>query len=194
MIDLKMFCVEDFHLRSATLGQPWSAGAYTYASNGHILVRVSRCHDVPENHLAPNAEELIEMAYGGEFVQMPPVQIPPLVETECEECGGSGHEHECPDCECDCKTCSGTGTTLERSTIAIDEALFATTYIRRILELPGLEISRYPAPEDPLSFRFLGGIGLLMPMKPGHPPIMTIDLAAQPTLWIAPPPRAWSWP
>jgi hypothetical protein len=187
MLDLDQFCCVEDDQRFAALGQPWSAGEYTYATNGHILVRVPRRPDAPENDLAPSdkAEAVIGKGYGGEFFPVPPVQLPPATEEKCPECGGRGTEHDCPDCECDCKGCDGAGAVQDRSWVEVGEAFFATGYVRRILGLPGLEISLSPTAKDPLSFKFDGGIGLLMPvesggrMQPGGPwPVIATISAA----------------
>ncbi len=46
MIDLKPFC-GDNDIRYY-LNEPFSEGEFTYATNGHILIRVPRRDDVPE--------------------------------------------------------------------------------------------------------------------------------------------------
>jgi len=51
-IDLKLFCDPNDPVRP-WLGQPFSAGAWTYATDGHIAVRVPRLEDVAENPAAP---------------------------------------------------------------------------------------------------------------------------------------------
>jgi hypothetical protein len=178
MLDLQQFCSED-GARSAKLGQPWSIGDHTYACDGAILVRVDRRTDVPENEFAPD-RPLIEKLLGsppvGQFVAMPPVQLPPFTETECEKCDGRGYEHDCPDCECDCRACDGTGKTQDETLVGIGKAIFKSRYIRRLLALPGLEVPENSASEDPMAFKFEGGIGVLMPCRDIRPAAVTIVL------------------
>ena len=45
--------------RDVTFSVPFSLNGHTYASNGHICVRVPRRLDIPENKEAPNAEEAL---------------------------------------------------------------------------------------------------------------------------------------
>ncbi len=44
--DLKPFCSPD-PIRE-TMAESWTAGAFSYATSGHILIRVPRLADVPE--------------------------------------------------------------------------------------------------------------------------------------------------
>ena len=58
--ELQAFCSDRDDIRYY-LQKPWSDGVYTYASNGHIIVRVARLPDVPEEPKAPNAATIEEV-------------------------------------------------------------------------------------------------------------------------------------
>ena len=125
MIDLQAFCSTDSY-RSNIL-RPWSKGAYSYATNDHIAIRVDRREDVPENEAAPDVEVALRRAQAG-VGDTPAVHVPVLDEPAqkmCDLCEGSGKSHKCPDDECDggtvifntgrheyefeCKQCDGHG-------------------------------------------------------------------------------------
>jgi hypothetical protein len=48
-IDLDMFCCREPHASGSDLSVPFSLNGHTYATNGHICVRVPRRPDIPEN-------------------------------------------------------------------------------------------------------------------------------------------------
>lgn len=109
-VDLKPFCGSD-HYHRGRLGGPWSLGAWTYASNGHIAIRVPRRADVPENPEAPeNIKDLFERFVGESFrpltARVPSADLPP-----CRDCLGAGWVVKCPACDgegghdCNCEYC-----------------------------------------------------------------------------------------
>jgi hypothetical protein len=160
MIDLGQFCCPDECEPGRDLSVPFSLNGHTYATNGHICVRVPRRPDIPENKEAPNPENL---EWDFSRMKFGPLPEGPLRE-QCRMCDGRGYEHDCPDCRRECEHCDGIGEQL-LPPIRIGEARFKGVYISWIRELPGLEIGK-PKPVDPLPFRFDGGEGLLMPMRP----------------------------
>jgi hypothetical protein len=179
MIDLQQFCEKEGSGRPY-LERPWSRGEYTYATNSHILVRVPRRADVPEDDAAPSKVESVVPSFDRPFVSMPKVEIPLFTpaDEECEDCGGSGFEHDCPNCDCECDACDGSGkvTTSDESVVPIGHSIFAAPYIRQILMLPGLQVSLGSDPSEPMAFKFEGGIGVLMPRRPMPPAVATINL------------------
>lgn len=106
---------------------PFSFGDYSYASNGHLLVRVSRLADVPE--WAALNEQASQMFNGLDFPALTAalVDIPDFPQPEpepCPVCNGAGKISTCPECEgagevtfendfheyeVDCLTCHGKG-------------------------------------------------------------------------------------
>lgn len=106
MIDLKPFCAKEDEAR-LSLQSPWSRGEYTYATNGHIMVRVARRDDVPENEKAPAGEKIFDAAKSAGWLPVPACELPPDI--QCELCHGTGehecscgHLHECVDCKGAC--------------------------------------------------------------------------------------------
>jgi hypothetical protein len=157
-INLEPFCAPAEREPGRDLSVPFSLNGHTYATNGHIAVRVPRRPDVPENKEAPNAEERLpwSMCASGKL-PLRPEQLQMLPASWCPICAGSGNAHVCPNCSCECKNCGGFG-----EIVAIGEVFFNARYILLMRALPGLEIGE-PKPEAPLLFRFEGGEGLLMP-------------------------------
>lgn len=120
---LNRFCDPD---REKQRG-PFSLGEYTYATNGHILVRVPRLVDVPEWE-AVN-EKAAAMFDGLDYAALDAalVDIPDFPQPDpeiCTVCKGSSKISKCPECdgegevllendhheyECTCKTCAGDG-------------------------------------------------------------------------------------
>lgn len=114
---LKRFCKSG----KAILSKPFSQGEHTYATDGFVAVRVPRIKEIPENPLTPNVnalpwdheeiadwEELPEYSFEGTGI--------------CRECGGTGFQQTCPECDgkgeicvstsyneyhCECRTCGG---------------------------------------------------------------------------------------
>lgn len=123
MIDLTKYCC---HNETRTyISKPWSHGDYTYATNGHVMLRVPRREDVPENPAAPDVEKVIASALAP--IDMKPFPTCTLPAGEkckhchgkgrgypCLNCGGEG-EAECPTCSHidECKECNGKGYALE---------------------------------------------------------------------------------
>jgi hypothetical protein len=105
---------------SAANFAPFSRGEYSYATNGHIGVRVPRRDDIPENESAPKAENAFSKAEPllRSIEGASPIPALPPIETKrchvckgegkvvkCDDCDGQGfvecnlgHEHECEEC------------------------------------------------------------------------------------------------
>lgn len=159
-LDLKPFCGVD-QCRPYLL-QPFSVGNFTYATNGHIMVRVPRRADVPDKTKEFNQDKPLE---GHEkAIYAPLTGSLPVMEMEDCDCF-DGYEHDCPDCECVCEACDGDGKTYPHASTSIGGANFAARYVALLLTLPGIEVAAKHAFPDPLLFRFDGGIGALMPIN-----------------------------
>ena|ERR1700722_9446675 len=163
MIDLKPFCgVDPFR---SYLHEPFSRGDYTYATDGCLCLRVSLRPQVKGHEKAPNPEKLGWMSEA-EFILLD-IHLPADEDHECENCDGSGREHQCPDCECECPRCEGTGhlSSDRDGSVEIRGIAFAMEYIRKILTLPGIAMARDTKATAATMFRFKGGDGLLMPLR-----------------------------
>ena len=175
-IDLSAFC--DPRDPRPYLRAPFSDGEYTCATDGRLMVRVPRIAGVNENDkITGKADRVFKMIddFSGEFVSLAGYALPafdgsPRTETfECDECGGSGHEHDCPDCTCECEACEGTGKFTDEITpqasVGLLGANFAIGYLTKIWGLPGLVGG---VSGDSLVFKFDGGEGVLMSLRRPH--------------------------
>jgi hypothetical protein len=190
--DLMKFC-SDTDTDRFNLSVPWSIGDFTYASNGHIIVRVPRLADI-ESNAGPKVDDLFH-ADPPAWFHLSGLSLPEIEIKECSTCGGKGKDCECPECngageiefdnmrsrytvECltcggfgnikdDCLDCSGKGTIeIEKPyPFKIGTSHFQVIYLRWLAELPNCSIGPSPDPLKPAPFRFDGGDGLLMPMR-----------------------------
>ncbi|MHB1952519.1 MAG: hypothetical protein ACYDDA_14875 [Acidiferrobacteraceae bacterium] len=182
-----VFCTEN----KRYLQSPFTVGAFTYASNGHIAVRVPYQDEypvvttsrIPENFsgapvdLRPFPEDFPDLH---DEYPCPPCQGSgkiPACET-CRgdgtiECGECGHERDCPDCDGRrnkdgiCERCHGTGRNERLLIVQVGSARVNASYLRMIRVLPGVRIDARSASDGstPLAFVFEGGEGRLMPMR-----------------------------
>lgn len=128
--DLRRFCAEADDIR-CYLCQPWSWGEWTYATNGHIMVRVPRMADVPENEKAPDGEAVMgKQVSPKNWIPVPAATMPPDV--ECEDCNGTGiaqcnlgHDH-------DCENCGHTGKIKQRIGMRVEGVSFDQGYLSMI--------------------------------------------------------------
>ena len=160
-VDLNQFCDPTQREPGRDVSVPFSLNGHTYATNGHIAVRIPRRADIPENKEAPNVEKL---PWDFSRIKFAPLLEPKLLPDKCWHCDGTGYQHKCPDCRCVCEHCNGTGKFPPR--VLIGKVIFSGRYIELIQTLPELEIGKPKPAPAPLPFRFKGGDGLLMPM--GH--------------------------
>lgn len=173
-VDLQPFCGGG--TARPYLNTPFSLGKFSYATNGHVLVRVPRRSEFSEfsADVPMNVEGVLksvgEVKYEVRAVALPPKPVIALV--PCDECNGTGREHDCRSCECDCEGCGGKGQ------VAPDPSVSTTVcglpvnleYVRLILALPGIEWATSAVAKDrPIGFRFTGGVGCLMPMRGRYP-------------------------
>lgn len=174
MIDLQQFCGKDPY--RPYLHTPFSEGNFTYATNGHVLVRVPKVDGIGQMKDRPEkfaAEKVLKGRDDLSFV-VPSIitKCPRRTEKDgdCMSCGGSGTEHDCPDCECTCESCDGSGRETHFSKVSTEwaGAIIDAQYMAMMLDLPGIRISSTTKPEDPIHFEFDGGIGAVMPMRGKH--------------------------
>lgn len=173
-MDLKKFCGSEES--RPYLSTPFTIGDWSYATNGHICVRVPRIEDVPaatEEKLTANVPKLFADIPEDGYVPLPAVVIEADPHDDCEECDGRGNVHDCPSCQCVCSACDGTGTPVigHNTSVQIGEAIFSGRYIAQIQTMPGVRIT---APIKDVGshlelkacfFKFDGGEGALMPRR-----------------------------
>jgi len=160
---LQRFC--SVERSRAYLCQPWTRGGYTYATNGHIAVRVPALSDVPDFKNAPDASRLWKTEPTGAFIPAPHITLPKFVERQCLVCNGAGVFKDI-DGEDECEACWGSGKTPEDRSAGFACMTFAVRYLRKMWELPGLVLSpEISVGDNPYFFRFDGGEGCLMQMR-----------------------------
>ena len=149
MIDLLKFCSREgtrWNLRV-----PFSKGEYTYATDGHLAIRVART-DAPENLNAPDCERIFATAIergDPPWIDLPPFQL---------------HHNRCPDCDDGFITSDSAIVKAEKGDVRL-----ASIYLNLLKDLPGIKIGvvgdESTRTDKPIRFKFDGGEGLLMPMK-----------------------------
>jgi len=156
-IDLNSFCDPGRY----KFARPWSEGVYTYAANGHILIRVPRDRLIPvsaEAHrITDNAEVVewfdLEPLYG--WHALPVVTVARI---ECPSCHGVQG--------CDCGYCDGDGSYPEDiEPVVVGGVPFSSHVLEKLGVLPACEIGVNDM-TSPSRIRFKGGDGLIMPIKP----------------------------
>ena len=169
VIDLQPFCSKD--ASRTYLLKPFSRGEFSYATNGHIMVRVPRRSDIGEDSKAPATEKVFDDNVADGFEPAPVIKLPDLTEMitkeECQGCENHiGKGCECEMCQCTCDECDGTGEVESESTVSvgIKGAIYMRKYIAMLLALPDLEFGPIHK-TNPLRFRFNGGEALLQPMR-----------------------------
>ena len=171
---------------------PFNRGEWTYATNGHIAVRVPKIDGVealPKKHI-PNLEGLFQSASGNDFIVLPTLPTPENcqmcngtgVAYECEECDGDGefehgsHTYKCKECgghgqvaysggiDTVCRHCGGAGVTRYKP-MQVGGSHFDLFYLHLINGLPEAKFAPGARQLDMARFVFDGGEGILMPMR-----------------------------
>jgi hypothetical protein len=189
VIDLAVFCFGD---QNTILSLPFSAGAWTYATDGSIVVRVPRRADVGQDpeyrtYITRFDRWLAEDASrDAHLAPLQPLWRPPPSHglVACKTCGGSG-KTECPACGGpeDCLDCEN--GKVEADIVLVEVAplnFISNKYWHMLAPLPGLRMDlRQHEPDNPVRryFRFDGGEGLLMGCRM-NPVREMIRLASQP--------------
>ena len=173
-IDLKQFCAAEgkgFHLDN-----PFSRASYTWATDGNIMLRVPLRADVGEVEGAPHAERVWSDATGP-FTPVRPFNLPDPQRVRCDGCEGRCTAHDCPDCGCMCEKCDGAGFVEEAAVVSIGEGrTMSRQYAEAIMTLPCLEVELIDPSSERLHFRFDGGDGIVMLMRPGYRRAIIADL------------------
>jgi hypothetical protein len=165
------FC-GDFDIdRRAWLHKPWRLGPGVIATNGHILIdlpgdsRMLEGVDIAPHMPAIHPKNIGSMLAGA--FHAPTWQALPDLPSAvpCPLCDGVGaFADDGPECPAEtCPNCYGYGE--DPLAIRVGEAHFDARYLRILSTLPGIEFA--PTGADKVAaFKFDGGRGLLMPMKP----------------------------
>ena len=160
--ELKKFCADEDDPRFY-LHVPCTRGEYTYATNGHLLIRAPKIDGVAENEKFPDMDVVFAKAgNAGGYLPVPEMKMPEP--KECDRCDGTGeHECTCGD-EHGCHYCDGTGKVPNTDAVSIGGTFFAKRYIAAI---QGWEISASLDRTKAAWIRNGDLLGLLMPMRDG---------------------------
>lgn len=189
-MDLDKFC----HSTSESMKRPFTRGEYTYATDGHMIVRIPKLDSVEPNEKAPHVENL---GWGFDSVERwvdPPLVSPSLL-SDCYVCQGTGRQTPCPECfgdglieictdhnsyTVDCKTCDGEGSVMGdaencsqckgagkagETPIEWERGRVSAILLFKLGELPKVKLGVCGGDLDPIPFRFEGGDGYMMPMS-----------------------------
>jgi hypothetical protein len=116
MMDLSPFCATE----KTEPGRPYlytafNRDAYTYATDGRILVRVPLRDGLPaaRDGLMEKLLAICEARWaGGDFVPLPEFETIRKPGKPCTDCGGMGRLKTCPECKGECETeCCECGNT-----------------------------------------------------------------------------------
>ena len=136
----RSFCHKDHH----ALSKPWSIGEHSYASDGHILLRIPRSRFYKENPMAPDARVLPWDNH------LTPTIIPAWPDDE----ENWRKINACKEGEC------------FGAAFSDDGVLLQVRLVLSIQRLPGIVIEDRPTGfVGPIYFTFDGGDGFIMPMR-----------------------------
>jgi hypothetical protein len=195
---MKIEILEKFCSRDETrtkIQKPFSIGDYTYATNGHIIIRIDKVESIGSVENSLNPETLLTWDHSKikEWLPLPEYSID--ISDKCRYCKGTGKSEDCPECEdegfvefsnahnyyeVECKTCDGSGTVVSddspcdycggggynlNSPINFKDKKVNIIYLELIKDLPGIALSPAGDPMEPVRFKFDDGCGFIMPMK-----------------------------
>jgi hypothetical protein len=153
-----------------TMWAPFTIDGRVWATNGHIIVTMDSvdgefvelpvCTSPSRKSIAKIMESAV-----GEYVPVSSIDLP--AEEPCRACNGDGLDHD-DGTDRGCWYCNGYGVK-EYVEAYVGGICFDARYLRLIGSLPGAEIAVGPDYGTPALFRFDGGKGALMPMRPQEP-------------------------
>ena len=176
-IDLQLFCGND-EVRTY-INAPFRRGDFTYATNGHVLVRVPAIDGDAlagiDNPVSESALYHILTAHPDPIFAPLRIGLPEQTSKPCEVCGGTGvwKDDPAPGMYTTCDNCDGEKTINVITSVSVNGVHFDIKYIKLVAALPGAEFSINPIKSSmkswrdfvPCPFRFDGGIGALSSMR-----------------------------
>lgn len=176
-MDLQIYCGTDPCREYLT--KPFTVGEFTYATNGHIMIRVPKVAGVPKQTKDSDWNGPLKALADTAFSPLAHGPVPEHPLGSCTKCDGRGTAHDCPDCECGCGACNNTGEAFPAISTTIRGHIYALRYIAMMLALPGVEVATETAPAMPLLFKFDGGgVGAIMARRAEHPEHIQIEIEA----------------
>lgn len=168
---MQKFCATD----RPGLNEPWVKDGHKYAVNGHIGIRIP-CDEAdslpPDDAKFPSAYKLGWMS-DGETCEFPKNSVTRIIK-QCPDCKGTRKINDTGSCDycghtcshaAECRNCDdGVVSEIEPENIIVGQALIASEYMLKIMELPN---PRYIVNDEKgiITFVFDGGQGLLMALN-----------------------------
>lgn len=174
-LDLQRFCADEFPARMV---KPFSYGKHTYATDGHILIRVPRRGNVSERQDAPLQGDVLSlftpMGMDGVWTAFPEIKLP--APGPCKWCDGSGEDQGIHSVKgVPCLECDGSGFGKPTGIYRFKTFDLDIKYAALISEMdeseicvPHVEFEISPVgkkSEHTILWRFKGGDGVVMPMR-----------------------------
>lgn len=189
---LNKFCSND-EIRT-NIQKPFTISDYTYATDGHIAIRVEKIKSIGEKEDSINVDKCLPWDDKIEnWLPLPEYTVD--ISDNCSCCKGTKKSEECLECggegflefetnfnyyECECKTCVGNGYILSKnktclpcrgSGIKNDIPIYFKNIklnmnlLERIKDLPNIKLGTPKGESDPIKIKFDGGDGFIMPMR-----------------------------
>lgn len=160
-VDLKKFCLAS----DSRLAEPMSDDDFTYATDGHIIIRVPRIKNI--NKWSSLFEDLVfEPKHEGKWIKMPEYKYPPrILCPTCPACHGAGSIAGRKD-GLICERCKGEGEIYESflPSVIIHDTKLNIILLDKIKDLKNIQLF-FPEKENIVCFKFNGGDGILMKKK-----------------------------
>jgi len=148
--DLLPFCSK--RERIADIASPWSAGEFTFATNGVVLIRVPRLAEVLERTRVPETTKAWPREEATEWHPVPDCEVPE--DLLCPECKGSKRRTT------HCFKCNNEGKMEVSSVIMLGPAGFQARYLKPLSALPNCQVGTFDE-RGPVWIRFDGGDGVI---------------------------------
>lgn len=173
------FCGRDETRPYLTL--PIDDGDKTYCTDARVIIRVPKFEHEPNDRIGvQNAVEKIRTFYKldghSDYKPLPVEPADAPWGKACEQCDGKGNTDHvtCGTCGAignlgvtiRCPECGGTGRDYYNARVTFGNQDLNPFYIKLISQLPNVVAANPKDPGHPLHFKFDGGDGLLMPMRP----------------------------
>lgn len=170
-VTLLEFC--DRYAWRHAIGQPWAKDGYLYATDARIAIRIPTSQpDTPTGDARlPKIADVfaqwpVPATAAWQRWPVKPVFVDTAHETgeDCPICHGDGFYYTDGDVR-RCVYCDGSGKVQAFDNVELGKSYVAGVYWDKIRRLPDPWYVEPEKADEPVHFRFLGGEGLLMPIK-----------------------------
>lgn len=192
---IESFCSDDPVMLRGILLKPFNVGAYTYAADRTVAIRIDRREKYDDN---PRKESIVGCGWMENvpetlYESLPAFDATPELIT-CPDCKGETKNANCSDCdgdgnlcwysrsgiryeeECDlcngtgkqpvCELCDGAGKIQKPKWVDMGTKRLNVRLLEKMARLPNVKIATEAVDGlTAIPFRFDGGIGIVMPMR-----------------------------